>query len=168
METQFCDDGENSFRNDGDSEDDADILQVQHLITSQASAPQSHLKKKARIQLKDSSDLHIYLSSVYTSHIYIYISLDQVLYRTQCENAIRETSLELTEKISQQKNSAKKDFHSAWSDVKEKESILLAGVKSREVDLAYAKFAFEKENYQEELHQKENCRMLDEKNMKWS
>ena len=86
-----------------------------------------------------------------------------MLYRTQCENAIRETSLELTEKISQQKKSAKKDFHSAWSDVKKKENILLAGVKSKEVDLAYAKFAFEKENYQEELHQKENCRMLDEK-----
>ena len=87
METQFCDDGENSFRNDGDSEDDADILQVQHLITSQASAPQSvritpkpsvpqsvpesHLKKKARIQLKDSSDLHIYLSSLICIYIYL-------------------------------------------------------------------------------------------------
>ena len=77
METQFCDDGENSFRNDGDSEDDADILQVQHLITSQASAPQSHLKKKARIQLKDSSDLHMYLYlpiiCIYLSSAYIYI-----------------------------------------------------------------------------------------------
>ena len=98
--------------------------------------------------------------SVSTYHLYlplicIYIYIDQVLYRTQCENAIRETSLELTEKISQQKKSAKKDFHSAWSDVKKKENILLAGVKSKEVDLAYAKFAFEKENYQEELHQKE-------------
>ena len=62
-----------------------------------------------------------------------------------------------------QKKSAKKDFHSAWSDVKKKENILLAGVKSREVDLAYAKFAFKKENYQEQLHQKENCRILDEK-----
>lgn len=90
-------------------------------------------------------------------------SIDQELYRTQCETAIRETSLELTEKISQQKKSSKKDFTSCWNDQKEKESILLAGVKSREVDLAYEKFAFEKANYGEEFQLKQNAYVVDEK-----
>jgi len=80
----------------------------------------------------------------------------------QCENAIRETSEELTEKISQQKK-VKKDFYSAWNDVKDKEATLGAHARNREVDLAFQKFEFEKGTLREELDLKHNSFIVDEK-----
>ena len=49
------------------------------------------------------------------------------------------------------------------NDATDKKNVLMAGIKSREVDLAYDRFDYEKEHYEDEISLRKSAMLMDEK-----